>query len=168
MTILQEMVLLSEIVLQIKIAQRAAERLHVARDNFDQIEIWCSIQSILVASGNVSKVLWPQNKKYSTRGEKLRQMLHVEADNILSSRKFRNHFEHYDERIEEWFKESRSAVYTDLSMKPSLRTSLPSNDHRGYNAYNNTLVFRSEMLDLNEVLSALEAILCSCRPYVLT
>ena len=128
MTVLQEMVLISEIVLQSKIAHRAADRLKATHDNFDNVEVWCSIQSILVAAGNVSKILWP-NQKYKNRGERLRQMLNVNADNLLSNRDFRNHFEHYDERIEEWFNTQSSAVYIDLAMNPTLRGSMPTNDH---------------------------------------
>lgn len=167
MIVLQEMVLIGEIVLQSKIAHRAADRLKATHDNFDNVEVWCSIQSILVAAGNVSKILWP-NQKYKSRGERLRQMLNVSEDNLLSNRKFRNHFEHYDERIEEWFNTQSSAVYSDLAMNPSLRGSMATNDHRGYNSFNNTLIFRGELLNLNEVLDALGALLNSCRPYVLT
>lgn len=163
MTGLQEMVLIGEIVLQVKIAQRAAQRLFAAHDNFDQIETWCSIQSILVAAGNVSKILWPQKNK--VRGEQLRKLLRVEKDYILSDRKFRNHFEHYDERVEDWFNKQSSGVYIDLAMNPSLPGRSALNSHRGYNAFNNTLKFRGEELDLNEVLKALEEILNNCRPY---
>ena len=164
---LQEMVLISEIVLQSKIARRAAERLQTAHENSDTVEVWCSIQSILIAAGNVSKILWP-NQKYQSRGERLRQMLNVNADNLLSNRQFRNHFEHYDERIEDWFNNQSSAVYTDLAMNPSLQGQMSSTGNRGYNSYNNTLIFRGEPLDLNRVLKALEEILVNCRPYVLT
>jgi hypothetical protein len=167
MTALQEMVFIGEIVLQSKIAHRAADRLQTTHTNFDKIEVWCSIQSILVAAGNVSKILWPR-QKYKSRGERLRQILNVNEDNLLSDRKFRNHFEHYDERIEEWFNNQSSVVYADLAMNPSLRRSMTTNDHRGYNSFNNTLIFRGESLDLSEVLNALEEILNNCRPYVLT
>jgi hypothetical protein len=71
MNSLREMILIDEIVLQSKIAQRAAERLRATHDDFDHVETWCSIQSILVSAGNVSKILWP-NKKYKIRGETLR------------------------------------------------------------------------------------------------
>ncbi len=162
------MVLISEIVLQAKIAQRAAERLQSTHDNFDKVEVWCSIQSILVAAGNVSKILWPVKKEYNSRGEKIRQLLNVEADNPLSDRTFRNRFEHYDERIDDWFNNQPRAVYSDLSMNPSLRGPMATNDHRGYNSFNNTLVFRGKSLDLNEVLNALEEILNNCKAYVLT
>jgi hypothetical protein len=168
MTGLQDMTLVYEIVLQSKIAQRAAERLLATHENFDHVETWCSIQSILGAAGNVSKILWP-NEKYKIRGERLRQLLKVENDNPLSSRKFRNHFEHYDERIEEHFKYNSQGAYIDLAMNPSLNSGIfgnrPLNTHRGYNSFNNTLVFRNETLDLNEVLTALDDILNNCKSY---
>ena len=166
MTGLQEMIFLSEIVLQSKIAQRAAERLKVSEDNFDNIEIWASIQSILVAAANVSKILWP-NKKYEKRGEHLRKLLKVADDSPLADRKFRNHFEHYDDRIEEWFKSHRSGVYIDLAMNPSLPGRMFNNNHRGYNSFNGTLVFRDESLDLNEVVKSLETLLENSKPFVL-
>jgi hypothetical protein len=168
MTGLQEMILIGEIVLQSKIAQRAAERLRATHDNFDHVETWCSIQSILVAAGNVSKILWP-NEKYKIRGERLRQLLKVEKGNPLSSRKFRNHFEHYDERIEEYFKSNSQGAYIDLAMNPSLRSGIfndpPLNTHRGYNSFNNSLVFRNETLYLDEVLTALDNIINNCKSY---
>lgn len=90
---LQEITLVEEIALQSKIALRAAERLKGTHQKFDHIETWCSIQSILVSAGNVSKILWP-NFKYKVRGDELRKLLKVDDDSPLSSRKFRNHFEH--------------------------------------------------------------------------
>jgi hypothetical protein len=165
-----DLILIDEIALQTKIAFRASERLQATHDNFDRIETWCSIQSILVASGNVSKILWPA-KKYKLRGDRLRRILNVEEDSPLSSRKFRNHFEHYDERVEEWFLNLSGGVYDDLHMNPHLNSGLfgdmPNFTHRGYNSFNNTLVFRDEVLDFNELLSALKGIYNNCKPYTL-
>lgn len=166
MFIFHETILLDEIILQIKISFRAAERLEATKTSFDKIEVWCSIQSILVAVGNVSKILWPNNK-YKMRGERLRKLLNVENNNILSNRKFRNSFfEHYDEKVEEWFKNHKGGVYIDLAMNPSLRGE-NNFGHRGYNSFNNTLIFRGELLDLNEVLIALKTIHDNCKPYTL-
>lgn len=167
MTGLQEMVLIGEIALQSQIAQRANERLQANHNTLDKIEVWCSIQSILVAVGNVSKILWPVSKMYKPRGERLRQILKVDNNNPLSDRSFRNHFEHYDERIEKELNDHPSAVYSDLAMNPSLRGNVGHKSHRGYNSFNNTLVFRDETLDLNKILKALEEILNNCRSYVL-
>ncbi|MFN8255735.1 MAG: hypothetical protein U0W24_08610 [Bacteroidales bacterium] len=167
---LEETVFIGEIVLQSKIAQRANERLLATRENFDSIEVWCSIQSILVAAGNVSKILWPQ-KKIAVRGEALRKVLNIEDDHnyLLSDRKFRNHFEHYDERIDNWFAEDRSAVYTDLVMNPfpSIFGSSFNNYHRAYNSVTQTLTFRGEKIDLAAVLKELDEIRLKCSPFVL-
>ena len=95
-------------------------------------------------------------------------MLKVEDGNLLSDRRFRNHFEHYDERIEDWFNNQSSAVYTDLAMNPSLRGTFASRDHRGYNSIDNTLLFRGDLLNLGEVIRALEEMVDKCKPYTLT
>lgn len=69
------MVFIDEIALQAKIAKRAADGLIETHDTFDKVDVWCSIQSILVTEDNVSKILWPSSKKYKQRGERLRQIL---------------------------------------------------------------------------------------------
>ncbi len=111
---LAEMALIGEIVTQSKFAEKAAEQLS---NSSDPVEVWGSIQSILVAVANVSKILWPV-KKYMARGKQLRELLGIDDDNLLSDRTFRNHFEHYDERIEEWFDSNNSAVYMDSRIDP--------------------------------------------------
>lgn len=106
--------------------------------------------------------------KYKERGERLRKILEVDGDNTLSSRKFRNNFfEHCDARIEEWFSKQSSAVYIDLAMNPSF-PGRNLNSHRGYNSFDNTLEFREEKLDLNEILNAMETIFEKCKPFTLT
>lgn len=161
----QDMIFVGEVLLQSKIALRAFERLEATKDNFDYLEVWCSIQSILVSAGNVSKILWPVKNKL--RGERLRELLKVEADNILSSRKFRNYFEHYDEKIDNWFSRRANGVYVDLRMNPSFKGGTGGNTHRGYNSIDNTLLFRGEILDMNKVLHALSAVGDTCKLYVM-
>jgi hypothetical protein len=154
---LAETVFIGEIVLQSKIAEVAAKRLSESKENFDQIEVWSSIQSILVAAGNVSKILWP-SKEYAERGKRLRELLKVDDNNILSDRSLRNHFEHYDDRIEKWFKQQSSSVYSDLVIDPfkSMRGNFLVNYHREYDPLTQTLTFRGESFDLGAMLKELE------------
>lgn len=163
---LAEIALIGEIVIQTKIAMRAAD--HLAKAS-DPLEVWGSIQSILVAAANVSKVLWPVKKSYRSRGEQLREFLGVDNSNMLSNRTFRNHFEHYDDRIEEWFDKSNSTVYMDLEINPFEPTpwSLPRVVHRSYNPSKQMLSFRNESIDLAAVIAALAEIREKCRPFVL-
>jgi len=163
---LAEMAFICEMVTQAKIAERAADQL---AKTSDPIAVWGSIQSILVAAANVSKILWPAKKSYLSRGTHLRELLGVDDSNMLSKRTFRNHFEHYDERIEEWFDKSNSAVYMDSEINPFEPTpwSLPRVVHRSYNPSSQMLSFRNESIDLAAVLAALAEIRKKCRPFAL-
>jgi len=161
-----EMVLISEIVTQSKIAEMAAVQLNKSSDS---IEVWGSIQSILVASANVSKILWPARKRYMARGKQLRKLLGVEDNNLLSNRTLRNHFEHYDERIENWFESKNSAVYMDSRIDPFEPTPFSPQQyfHRSYNPASRTLSFRNESIELTAVLAALTEIREKCRFFAL-
>jgi hypothetical protein len=161
---LAELVFIGEILNQAKFAERAALRLDTSTDDFDPIEIWGAIQSILIAAGNVSKILWPSRKTSADRGKLLRELLEVDDRNPLSDRNFRNHFEHYDERIEDWFKKSGSAVYIDSRIDPfgTPWGRNPANIHRGYDPLTKALTFRGESTDLAAILRALKEIQHKC------
>lgn len=164
---LAEMALIDEIVIQSKFAEMAASQLANASD---RIEVWSSIQSILVAAANVSKILWPVQNPNKTRGEHLRKLLSVDESNLLCDRTFRNHFEHYDERIEDWFNNNNSVVYMDLRINPfePRPWSLPQFFHRSYNPVTKILSFRGESIDLGRVINSLVEIREKCRFFTLT
>ena len=166
MNLLQESIFLSEIAFHSDLAQRGAEHLFAINENVDKIEVWSSVQSILIAAGNISKILWP-NKKYKERGKKLRELLNVDSNSVLRSRKFRNLLEHYDELIDDLFANHPTASYIDFAMNPSMSFS-GRKCHRGYNSFNNTLVIRGQILDLNVLLKAIKDIKLKCSPYVPT
>ena len=160
MNFFQESNFLSEIIFQVRMAEYADKRLKESANQSDQIEIWSSIQLILIAAGNVSKILWPGRDKNKARGFHLRALLKIEDGNPISDRKFRDHFEHYDERLEKWT-ENRNG-YFDFVMNPSMQSFNIQNVSRGYNVDNNTLVFQGEILDLNVILKALKEIKAKC------
>lgn len=163
---LAEMALITEIVTQSKFAEKAAGRINNTEDS---VEVWGSIQSILVAAGNVSKILWPPRNKNKARGVHLRGLLGVANDSILSDRTVRNHFEHYDERIENWFENSISVVYMDSQITPFEPTpfSLPQFFHRSYNSSSGKLSFRGESINLKEIIEELAKIREKCKLFVL-
>ena len=61
--------------------------------------IWYSVQALLIALGNVSRLLWPA-KEHAARGAALRQELDVGDDSVLGARTFRNHFDHFGEGLD--------------------------------------------------------------------
>ena len=81
----------------------------------------------------------------------------------MKSRKFRNTFEHYDELLDDFFKDKDIYSYTDLAMNPSLYSSIGESCHRGYNSFDNTLVIHGEILNLNDIVDAVEQIKLKCK-----
>ena len=156
----QESVFMSEIIFQADMADHAAKRLKEIANNSNRYEVWGTIQLILIAAGNVSKILWPAWEVNKARGVQLRSLLGIADDNILSDRKFRNHFEHYDERIEIWTENRKGFI--DWAMNPSFYQCDNENISRGYDTSNNTVIFQGETLDLDAVLEALKEVRGKC------
>lgn len=157
-------VLLSEVELQCRLASIAAERLAVQTARFDDLEIWGALQSVLVASANVSKILWPR-KAFASRGDHLRRLLGLPEKHPLANRRLRNLFEHYDELIDAWFATVQSSSYTDqiIGELPWPLKQFPQNANRHFDPYTMKMTFRGEKLDLAELLTSLADVLQRCR-----
>ena len=157
MKLIQKGAFLSEIIFQADLVLNSNERLLQCVDTFDHIGIWSAIQSILISSSNISKILWPKTK-YRERGQELRDLLKIDSNCILKNRKFRNKFEHYDDFISDFFEDKNSCNYYDFVMNPSLQSFGIESYHRGYNSFNNTLVIHGEVLDLNRIIETTKEI----------
>ena len=162
-------IFLGEIEFQSQLAARAAEQLQTSTDNSDPIGIWAAVLTILVAAGNVSKILWPPRPKFEPRGAALRALLEIDESNALSNRRLRNHFEHYDERIEDWLTSGHSANYTDqiIGSLPGFLSQFPGNAHRSYDPSTQNVSFRGESMNLGSILGALATVRQKCRLIIL-
>jgi hypothetical protein len=137
----------------------AADLRHAVTRN-DTDRIWYSIQSLLVATGNVSKLLWPSQRASSARGDTLRQTLQVENDSPLVSRAFRNHFEHFDERLEAWGISAHTHMVVDSNIG-SLRIIRGGSTLvyvRNFDPSSETLTFHDEVYELRPIINALESL----------
>ncbi len=80
--------------------------------------LWYSVQSFLVASGNISKLLFGDSTQlYSQRAE-LRRSLGIDDSSPFHfrNRDARNYFEHFDERLESWFNASTRHNFVDSNV----------------------------------------------------
>jgi len=92
------------------------------------------------------------------RGKKLRARVSVTEDSCLKPKHFRNHFEHYDERIQEWFDSSRPAGFADfcIGWDDSFGGGLGQPHFmRNFNPHTQTLYFRGERYEFPPVVVAL-------------
>lgn len=76
-------------------------------------ELFFSIQNFLTAFGNIHKILYGSGgKKFKERSE-LRSTVGMENDEIFHSALMRNHYEHIDSRIDQWWSETGGRVFVD-------------------------------------------------------
>ena len=73
----------------------------VAGDQTAGVRFWSSVQSLLMAVANISKILFPKN---NPRGNHLRTLLGITSGSPLdyTNRGVRDSYEHIDERLETW------------------------------------------------------------------
>jgi hypothetical protein len=96
---------LTQTFVQCEIALTFASDIKHAVLEKEDLRIWCAIQGFLASTANISKMLWPSRRgktEAMDRGERLRALLSVSDIEILKDRKFRDHFEHFDERLDAW------------------------------------------------------------------
>lgn len=84
--------------------------------NSDGNRVWLSLQSMLISSANISKIIYPKDKKYDDRGQELRNRLSISGIEKFISKKARNHFEHFDERLNDLFESSKYHNFIDTSI----------------------------------------------------
>lgn len=126
-------------------------------DRTDADYLWYYVQNFLTSSANVSKLLWGSNEKQNHSRKKLRESLKVREDSILFSKTLRNDFEHYDERIERWFKESERRNYIDSNIGPTgfIAGADPSDFLRNYDTTLNAVTFKGTVYELQPIVDEL-------------
>ncbi|TCK05154.1 hypothetical protein [Phorcysia thermohydrogeniphila] len=151
-------VFLSEIEQQCKFASIAVKQMSAGLSNRDSNLFWYAMQSFLIAVANISKILWPQCSGSKERGKKLREILGIRGDSPIRHRRFRNHFEHFDERIEEWASSSKRRNFVDLNIcSPGMIVGIdPEDILRNFDPKTWTLTFRGEVYKLKPVMDAIQ------------
>ena len=91
------------------------------------------------------------------RGEKLRKSLGIEDNSPIQPRNFRNHFEHFDERLEEWAESSERHNFVDSSvLPPNMIAGIDQKDYlRNFDSTTWTLTFRGDKYELKSIIKAI-------------
>ena len=145
-----------EVERQCKFSLLALKDLDQALENRDMDRIWYSVQSFLVAAGNISQILWPPKPLLPERGAELRASLFVSGDSPLEPRTFRNHFEHFDERLEAWATSSKRRNFADSNVGPTgMIAGLEPGDYlRNFDTTLFAITFRGDLYDLRPIADA--------------
>jgi hypothetical protein len=152
-------ILQTEVEWQCQMAGVALVDLAIALEASDEGRAWKELQSFLIAAANVSKLLFPSREGMRGRGEELRRSLGVPDDSPLKDRRLRNHFEHLDERLEDWAlnSERRNFVGRIIGRQGTVVVTPDPTDHMGQlDPTDFTVDFRGEPFDLQPLVSTLE------------
>jgi hypothetical protein len=115
-----------------------------------------ALQNLLNAAANISKALWGQGGKYSKERQPLRASINITDGSPLKQTAMRNNFEHFDERMEEWWRISKTHHYIDLNIFP--RDSVAGVSHkldwfRNFDPQTGVLTFWSQDFNVRELVN---------------
>ena len=124
------------------------------------LPFWIAAQNFLGASANISKTLWGVNGTRAAARAGLRQWLGVADSSCLRPRTVRNHFEHFDERVETALATGWTG-FEDLAFKdlqPTLFTS-KGVALRRYDPRTQELAFGNDRFSVIEIVQEVRMIL---------
>ena len=145
-----------EVERQCTFALIAFDDLESALGQSDMDRLWYSAQAFLAAVGNISKLLWPPQSRLPKRGSQLRTSLSISDSSMLAPRTFRNHFEHFDERLEEWATSSQRRNFVDSNVgPPGMIAGVEEADYlRNFDTKRFAITFRGDTYLLHPIVDA--------------
>ena len=150
-----------QISFQCECALKNASELDAALRAKNAIAAFYAIQSLLVAAANLSKALW-DGRNPADRAP-LRARLNVLDTSPLHPRDMRNHYEHFDERLDEWYRSSKSHNYVDVSV--SSKAAIHGVDEidmfRTYDPQTGDLSFWGDKFNINQLVEEIRRLYAS-------
>lgn len=135
---------------------------HTAKDGRD---LFRHLHSLLTHVGNISKLLFNRGKG-KLRSEFLRKTLNIpDTGYLLESREFRNHLEHYDERLDAWiddWEKHNAPEYFGMGRLGDRRardiSTLGLEEIRAFNYSNMHFVFQNDSFELIQFVDVIREI----------
>ena len=147
----------------------------ILADRQSRKDLFRPAKEVIYQAGIISKLLWPpgsknkeRRKRAMTRGEILRRTLAVSQDHPIRNRALRDHFEHYDERLDSWAAESpnRNMVKRLVGPRSAIGGSAITDGDiiEHYDPELRRLSFRGEHFDFQELVAGLKIIPSGIAP----
>lgn len=140
---------------QCKFLVFSASALEDGFKNHDSDHVWCSVQNMLTAGANISKLLWGSKGKKAEQRRRLRDSVSVSDHSPLRNVNMRNNFEHMDERIDSWWEESKMHNHADriIGGRQTIGGIHPRDTFRWLDPESGDLIFWGESFNLRSIIS---------------
>ena len=117
-------------------------------------------------AASASRIFWPPGGKNKSarqrsqrRGAHLRQLLTINDNHPIQHRTLRDHFEHFDERLDEWAEESKHRNMIGRLLGPRSAVGGNSIEDRDiilhFDPQTNIFAFRGQQFDLQELANGI-------------
>jgi len=124
-------------------------------------DVFYGIQNLLNASANISKTLWGQGGRFGAVRKPLRDTIGVGENSPLKSVGMRNNFEHFDERLDDWWSDSKEHRFrdTNIGRHSDIHGFDEIDRFRDYDPKTGELSFWGQEFKLHEIVSEVKRIL---------
>ncbi|MCS0129228.1 hypothetical protein NDJ14_23325 [Vibrio alginolyticus] len=120
-------------------------------------------------SAAISRILWPpgcrdkaKKKRSQRRGQALRDELNIKNGHVIQNRTLRDHFEHFDERLDDWAENSKHKNIISTLFGPRNAVQGDSIDDTDiihhYDPETKKYAFRGEEFDIQELVDGIDDI----------
>ena len=151
----------TQVLLQCEFVLYAAKDLNESQKQQNSRRTFFAIQNLLSSSANISKVLWGQNAGLGAERKAVRESIGVTESSPLKTRSMRNNYDHFDERLDWWWKESKHHSFTDLNVMP--RSAIDGVEDidifRWYDPKTTDVIFWSQNFNIQEIVNEVNRIL---------
>lgn len=162
-----EGIYIRELLVQCQYAADAIQRMNeILGERGNPSEFFREAGDFLQHSSAVSRLLWPpgsmnrtNKKRAKKRGTHLRQALKIDDVHVLMTRTLRDHFEHIDERLDDWAETSQNKNIVDNMIGPRAAIggdAIKDQDIiRMFDPTSKMIVFRGERFDIQALVNGL-------------
>jgi len=140
---------------------QAAEQIKNGLISGNQEILWAGVQNLLTATANIAKATWGSGGKLTDERRVLRESLSIGDESPIANVDLRNHLEHYDERLDRWFRTSQHRNHADYMIGPPAMISgvEPTDVFRHFDPDSGDVIFWGEHYNLSQLVEAVTTLL---------
>lgn len=150
-----------QVALQCKFLILSAKEIERSLGERDVENTFYAIQNFLNSGANISKALWGQCGRHADERKQLRDSVGIGDNSPLRKVTMRNNFEHFDERLDKWWKKSKRHAYADMLIgnKDMIGGIEKKDTFRRYDPVTTDIVFWGQEFNLKQLLTEAKRIL---------
>lgn len=137
---------------QCKFLLAAASDANDAMAKKDLQRVFYALQNLLNAGANISKAFWGSGGKLSAERKPLRDSIGLDDKSPLREVAMRNNFEHFDERIDRWWTESKRHNLIDFNIGVMVAGVEDIDIMRNFDPKSNEVIFGGQRFNLQSLL----------------